>query len=316
MSSPLPHVTILLCTRNGAAHLQGQLDSYVAQTHADWSLWVSDDGSDDATLAILETFRDAQGAAHPVHILKGPQRGAAANFMSLLCHPDLPAGWVAISDQDDVWKPEKLTRGLTRLTDLTGTAPDTPAAYSAQSVHVDNALTPIGASRPPPRPATFANALTQNALSGHSTLLNPAAHALVRRAGVPDGIAFHDWWLYQLMTGAGARIDIDDAQVLFYRQHGDNVLGAHDGRRASAARLAMVMNGQYGRWMAANIAALSQVADLLSDANRARLTLARTGITPGTFGPLAALCYAKAGLHRQTRPASAVFYAAAILGRI
>ena len=41
-------------------------------------------------------------------ILKGPDQGSAANFLSLLCHPDPPEGHVALCDQDKFWLPHKL----------------------------------------------------------------------------------------------------------------------------------------------------------------------------------------------------------------
>jgi len=48
----------------------------------------------------------------------GPKRGAAANFLSLLRRaPErTPEGhWLAFSDQDDVWLPDKLSRGIAAL---------------------------------------------------------------------------------------------------------------------------------------------------------------------------------------------------------
>ena len=56
------HVTILLATFNGAAHVSEQLESYTAQTHRDWSLLVSDDGSTDDTCAIIREFARQQPA--------------------------------------------------------------------------------------------------------------------------------------------------------------------------------------------------------------------------------------------------------------
>ena len=78
-----PHrepVRILLATRNGARYLQAQLDSYLAQDHADWALWVSDDHSSDGSWEMLEAFR----AAHPdreIVLRRGPGKGSAANFL-------------------------------------------------------------------------------------------------------------------------------------------------------------------------------------------------------------------------------------------
>lgn len=310
MSYSKPLVTILLCTANGARFLPAQLASFVDQSHENWSLWISDDGSTDDTCAIARAFRNAHAKTHDIRLVEGPRQGAAANFMSLLCHPDLPSGYVALSDQDDVWCPHKLERALTRLATI---ADQRPAIYGAQSVHVDEELEPIGVSRTPRRAPSFANALTQNIVSGHSTVLNSAAHSLVRAAGVPSGIAYHDWWLYQLISGAGGAVLIDDAQALMYRQHHINVLGAHRGWRARLKRLAMVLEGEYGRWIDGNVRALGRVEPFLTEENRAILANLRKGLGRGPFGLPHVL---RSGAHLQTYSGTALFYLAVALARI
>lgn len=310
MPDTLPHITILLCTYNGARYLSEQLESYVAQSHTDWALWVSDDGSDDDTLAILEAFRDLHGGAHDIRFVArtgpetalGPEQRAAANFLSLLSHPDLPPGAVALSDQDDVWLPCKLARALEQIGQLPATQ---PVLYGAQSRHVRADLTPVGVSHPPRRAPGFANALTQNIVSGHSLAMNAAALALVRRAGVPDGITFHDWWLYQLVSGASGQVHIDTSEVLLYRQHANNVMGAHRGLPASWGRVTMVLNRTYGRWIAQNIAALSAVRDQLTAPNARLLDLVSDNIGRG---PAGAWQLHRAGLRRQSGMATALFY--------
>ncbi len=111
-AQPLQAVTIVMATLNGERYLPDQLDSIARQSHRDWRLFVSDDGSTDATRAILSDF----ARQHPVTVVSGPALGcAAANFLSALCHPDLPAGPVALADQDDVWLDGKLARAFRRL---------------------------------------------------------------------------------------------------------------------------------------------------------------------------------------------------------
>ena len=52
----MTRITILMASYNGAAHIGAQLESLAAQSHRDWRLIVSDDGSSDATCAIVEAF--------------------------------------------------------------------------------------------------------------------------------------------------------------------------------------------------------------------------------------------------------------------
>lgn len=314
MRAPQPpsgqiRITILLATWNGAAHLQEQLESYRAQTHEAWDLWVSDDGSSDATLAILEAFRAAESPRREVRIVAGPRRGHAANFLSLLCHPELPAGPVALSDQDDVWLPGKLALALAALKNA-----GPVALYGAQSIHTDQALRRIGGSRPPRGRPCFGNALTQNVVSGHSATLSAGALELVRRAGVPEGIPYHDWWLYQLVSGAGGEIVIDTAKVLYYRQHLSNAMGAHQGLSARLVRARQVLGRTYAGWVGANLAALDRVSGLLTPENRALIETLRAERPHPGLSRL--LTFRRLGLHRQTRLTTASLYLAAALGRV
>jgi len=301
-------VTIVLATRNGATHLREQLDSYLAQTHEAWDLWVSDDGSSDGTLEILHTFQAAEQHRREVRIVAGPQRGHAANFLSLLCHPELPAGPVALSDQDDVWLPGKLHLALSALKEA-----GPVALWGAQSYHTDVALRITGRSRPPRRAPCFRNALTQNVVSGHSATLSAGALALVRRAGAP-AIPHHDWWLYQLVSGAGGTVVIDPAPLIYYRQHRANAVGAHRGLAPKLRRARMVLGRTYARWLEANLAALDRASGLLTPENRALIAELRAARPhPGPGRPLT---FHRLGLHRQTQLTTASLYLAAALGRV
>ena len=302
-------ITIVLCTHNGAAHLEAQLQSYLDQTHRNWALWVSDDGSDDATPDILRAFQAAHGDAHDIRLLRGPCAGAAQNYLHTLCHPDLPLAHVALSDQDDVWHPDTLARALARIDAL-----EAPLIYGAQSLHTRADLTPIRPSAPPPRPVGFANALVQNVISGHSCVLSPEALELVRATGVPQGVPYHDWWLYLLVSAAGGQVVVDDAVVLSYRQHAGNLMGGNRGPAAKIARLGMILGGAYGRWIAANMAALGAISAALSP--EAQRVIAQYHASPARIGPPRRALWRDMGAYRQTGLANRVLALAAFLGRI
>lgn len=266
----MPAIRILLATRNGGAHLQDQLNSYLAQEVQDWGLWVSDDGSDDGTWDVLTAFQ----AAHPsreIRLLRGPQRGAAANFLSLLTHPDLPPGPVALSDQDDVWLPHRLSRALTVLGRAQG-----PMLYGSTTIETDTDLRPLPHQKGPLPAPSFANALVQNIVAGNTATLNPPALAALRAGGAPD-VPYHDWWIYLRLAGIGAQITLDDTPLLYYRQHAGNVIGAHSGLHARLQRATSLLNGTYRRWVHTNLTALlAGPGDLLPDHAAAAQTLLNT----------------------------------------
>lgn len=306
-TAALPRVTILMATRDGAAHLGAQLASIVAQDHPHWALRISDDGSTDGTRALLRAFADAH-PGHDIRLVEGPRRGsAAANFLSLLCDPDLGPGPVALADQDDVWYPARLSRGLAALQGVEG-----PAVWSAQSRHIAADGRPIGPSRVHRGAPSFGNALVQNRVAGHCATLNPAALALVRAAG-PVTVPFHDWWLYQLVAGAGGQVIVSDEIMLDYRQHGRNVLGGNRRRLAGTRRALQVLGPVFRDWMAQNRAALETALPLLTP--EARRLLGAFDAAPRA-GPGRVAALRRLGILRDAPGASAFLQVAAFFGRL
>ena len=192
-------VAVLMGCRDGARFLPEQLASIAAQSHRRWRLFASDDGSTDATRAILADF----AAAHPgrVEIREGPRRGFAANYLALAGDPAIRAGWYAFADQDDVWHPERLARGIARLAALPGAG---PRLYGGRTVLIDEGGRETGRSPRFRTPPGFGNALVQSIAGGNTMLFDPATKELLERAR-PETVVAHDWWIYILVSGAGGR---------------------------------------------------------------------------------------------------------------
>lgn len=306
-----PTVAILLAVHNGGEHLPEQLASIAAQTHRGWVVLASDDGSRDGSRSVLEGF----AREHPLILLDGPCRGASENFLSLLrrlpAHrPD--ARWIAFCDQDDIWLPGKIGRALAALAPL---PEDRPALYCSRTWIADAEGRPERLSLPSRRPPSFRNALVQNICRGNTILLNPAASALaVAAAAEVPGVAVHDWWLYQLVTGAGGQVVHDEEPTLLYRQHGGNAIGANNGLAARRKRLRQVLRGDLREWNDANIAALGASAHRLTERNRARLA-AFAALRDGPL-PRRLLGLARLGLYRQSRATTAALWLAAALRRL
>ncbi len=306
--SGAPHVTVLMASYNGRDWLSAQIESLFAQTHGTWSLQVSDDGSVDGTRDLLETL----AAQHPVRIAwqPGPGRGAAQNFLALV--RDLPEapGWIAFADQDDVWFPDKIARGVAALTGEAG-----PALYCSVTQIAEADLTPREVSDARPRPLGFRNALVQNVVAGNTILVNPKAARLLREAAQRTGeVVMHDWWVYLLLSGAGAALHHDPVPGLLYRQHGSNEVGANKGSRARLRRVGMILTGRYRRWNDINTSWLRTVSDLLTEENRA-LMEEFDRMRAGPL-PVRARMVDRLGLYRQTGLSTQALRLAAVLGKL
>lgn len=303
-----PQVTVLMALFQGARFLRPQLDSIGAQD-VPWRLVVGDDGSTDAGPRMVAEFaRDWPGR---VELRAGPRRGAAANFLALLAGlPEAP-GFVALADQDDVWHKGKLARALAALSG----SEDAPALYCSRVEICDAALRPLGLSRLALCPPSFRHALVQNLVQGNTAVLNPAAAALARAAAEGAGaVAMHDWWLYQLVTGAGGRVIHDPRPSLMYRQHGANVVGANNGAGARLASLSRMLKGRHRDWSRANLREMQRLRGWLTAENRRVLDDFAALNGPGAPGRLRAL--RRGGFYRQGRLSQAALWAAAALGRV
>src|SRR6185295_14149101 len=98
-------ISVAMCTYNGAEFLPAQLQSILAQTRSPDEIVICDDGSTDGTRALLEKFKDESWIPITLHFNK-QNLGSVKNFEQaiILCTGDV----IALSDQDDVWRSDKL----------------------------------------------------------------------------------------------------------------------------------------------------------------------------------------------------------------
>ncbi len=305
-------VAICLSTFNGESFLREQLESLLAQTHEHWVLYWRDDGSTDQTRAVMDDFAERAGQGRCVEMPGPPGNlGPAASFQSLLrsVAGDLAGDdVVAFADQDDVWFPNKLERGIASLS---GVPNREPALYCARQVLVDADLKQIGLSATLGQSSGFPQALTQNIATGCTVMLNAAAARLVA-ASVPSPATLHDWWCYLVVTGAGGRLLQDPEPVIFYRQHGRNAVGAPPSmfKRGVAA-----MRRGPGLFMAVlrqNVGALAAQPQLLTDHARRDVLALNAALNGGFWHRVKALRIG--GMVRQTWIETMVFRAWFILG--
>lgn len=103
-----PEVSVIMPVFNGADHIAESIGSVIRQTHKNWELIVSDDGSTDETLEVVSRFVSEDKR---VFVCSGGRRqgpGAARNVGL----GEARGRWIAFLDADDLWLPTKLERTL------------------------------------------------------------------------------------------------------------------------------------------------------------------------------------------------------------
>ncbi len=287
-------VAVLMCTYNGESFLAEQLDSFERQTHGNWILVVSDDDSQDGTLALLDGYRNSWGDER-LRVVRGPKRGFAANFLSLTTRDDIDADFFAWSDQDDIWDQDKIEVALAWLQTI---PQHIPALYCGRTQLISESGVPLGVSPLFRLPSGFANALVQSIAGGNTMVFNQAARDLIREAGADISVPAHDWWAYQLVSGAGGVVNYDPEPKVRYRQHSENLIGSNSGWSARRVRLRMVFQGRFYEWNEQNIHALESMQHRLCDEHRATLARFKHARNQTLFRRL--LGMRLAGLYRQT----------------
>jgi glycosyltransferase involved in cell wall biosynthesis len=258
-------VAILLCTYQGEEFLADQLDSISGQTHNNWHVYVSDDGSDDATSAILRDYQQ-KWSAQRLTICEGPKKGFAENFLSLVCNTQIDAEYFAYSDQDDIWEPGKLTRAIELLQKNNNNL--FPALYCSRTILINAKNEVIGFSPLFKEPPSFVNALTQNIGGGNTMVFNASARRLLMQAGSDLSIVSHDWWTYLVVSGCGGNVYYDSLPLLRYRQHTGNLVGTNISWSGRLNRVMMLFQGVFRKWNDKNIKALNSIKNVLTDNNK------------------------------------------------
>ena len=253
-----PTVSVALATFNGKRFIEAQLRSILEQSQRPTEIVVSDGGSTDATLEIVRGVLNAAAVGLSVTVISdGTRLGVVENFERAIAATT--GELVMLSDQDDIWHPDRtawavtafedpallLLHGNARLIDADG-APLGEELFDALRIGQTERETICGE-------AAFALLIRRNLVTG--------ATATFRRSLLADALPIppawvHDEWLAAIAAATG-RLRADDRAVIDYRQHGANAIGVR--RLSRAQRIAKTFEPRNGR-----LIALSARADALA----------------------------------------------------
>lgn len=305
----IPRVAVLLAAYNGERFLDEQLQSIIRQSHENWIIVVSDDGSTDGTLALLQRYQQQLGEQR-LRVIEGPRQGFVANFMALASDLSIQAEYFAFSDQDDIWHRDHLKRALDWLQSFDT---NTPALHCGRTRLIREDGQPFGVSPLFSRPPAFGNALVQSLAGGNTMVFNRSARQLLAHTR-DQPIVSHDWWTYMLISGAGGRVHYSAIPSVDYRQHGGNLVGSNSSVKDRLHRIRRMFAGHFQDWNDLNVAALTHCLDLLNEESRHTLhTFAKTR-NASLLARLRGV--GRSGVYRQTTPGNLGLVLAALLGKL
>jgi glycosyltransferase involved in cell wall biosynthesis len=209
--SDLPVVAVLLATHNPTETIEEQLDSIFAQKSVKVKIYWGDDRSNEESKGYVRKLLAGKDYVE----IKDTGIGATKNFLHLLRFPT--EEYIAFSDQDDIWLPEKLIQHINLIKDSS----DLPALSHSNSMVLKNGKT--SKKKSVCQDHTFYQLSWQNCVQGCTILLNSKAQQLLN--SMPQNyVLAHDWWAAQVISLYG-KIFFNEKTDLLYRIHATNEVG-------------------------------------------------------------------------------------------
>lgn len=236
-------LAILMATYNGETYLAEQIESLLGQRFQDWVLYVHDDGSKDATPAILADYQ--RRYPEKIVLVEGAATGCARNnFFYLLRAVEAPA--YMFCDQDDVWLPDKIEKEYRAYRALGET--EEPVLVFTDLRIVDSGLGTIAPSLWSffgfeTERMRLESLIVQNVVTGCTVLINRSLRDSMLRFRNMDRLPMHDKWAAMIALRFGRVCRVPEPTIL-YRQHEENSVGV---KRGSGLRYALGKLEQLGK---------------------------------------------------------------------
>ena len=205
------YISVAMATYNGEKYIKEQLDSIIKQLGKNDEVIISDDGSTDSTIDIINSYikKDRR-----IKLFLGPKNGVKQNYANAISH--CSGKYIFLSDQDDVWNEKKVNIVLKTFTSSKCTC----VVHNANIV--DEKLNKTG--------KTF----FEYRKSGKGKIKNIVKNTYIgccmafdkclvnKVLPIPNDIEMHDQWIGLLSEKYGKSIFINDCLVE-YRRHDNNV---------------------------------------------------------------------------------------------
>ncbi len=295
-------VAVILGFYNGNNYIEAQIESILNQNFKNIDIFIFDDNSKKKLESKKLKINDKKCK---IKITKRKTNlGYAKNFLLGLKEAGKEYDFYAFSDQDDIWEKDKISRGIKALN---SNSLNFPKLYCSRTSYYNSECTKeIGSSKIHSKKPTFANALLQNIAGGNTIIMNNLARQIVIKTVKAEKFISHDWWCYQIISGAGGEVIFDKNKTVKYRQHKYNLIGKNNGFEDIKSRILEFLLGKVKTWSNVNLKNLSNFSYLLTNENNEILEYyLRARSSKNIFKKL--YFYLKSGVFRQSNKESMVF---------
>lgn len=216
-------IDVLMATYNGEKYLKKQIDSILNQTYQNIQLIISDDCSNDETRNILKEY-EKKDARIKVYYQE-ENLGCVKNFEFLL--KKVKHDIYMLSDQDDVWTPEKIEKTYQYLQrekadlvfgdlEVVDVALKTMYASFNQYMKLDRKI----------RKYVNTNKLNYlyNCVTGCTIMARKQCNQKILPLPNQSKYVLHDYWIGLIVSLEGKIVYMPEKYIK-YRQHGNNEIG-------------------------------------------------------------------------------------------
>ncbi len=224
-------ISVCMATYNGEKFIQEQLDSILKQLSANDEVIISDDGSTDQTIKIIESYRDNR-----IKLYHSTRKNLIHNFENALKRAS--GEFIFLSDQDDIWFDDKVEKAVQHLKKY-GLVFSNAIMFHGEKVNDGE----LFFKDPKKKTGLLSNIIKVKFLGA---ALAFRKSVLERALPFPPNLAMHDIWIGLIAEATASTYYIDEP-LIYYRRHENTASTAGNKSKNSILtklkiRLALVLN--------------------------------------------------------------------------
>ena len=199
-------ISVCMTTYNGEKYIKEQLDSILIQLSKKDEVIIGDDGSTDSTLDIIKSYNDDR-----IKVYQNSFKNLISNFEFTLNKAN--GEYIFLSDQDDVWLPNKVKNSLVDLLDYDVVISNCKVVNKNLEI-MHESFFEINNSKKGLLSNLIKNSYLGCCFTFRSTLLKKALP-------FPTKIPMHDIWL-GFVSELFFKVKFNNEPMILYRRHGEN----------------------------------------------------------------------------------------------
>lgn len=249
-------VLVLLASYNGEKYIIDQITSILKQKDVEIEIVISDDSSHDDTISVVRSYFPNI----TIHEKKVGSGSAAKNFLGFIKNFEYQDfDYFALSDQDDIWKENKLKRAILKLEEKKADLYASNLTIWKESNGSQSLLKKDFIQK------KF-DYLFEGGSAGCTYVITKEMYQLLKEEInlIPDfyynsKVFSHDWFIYFVARKLNKKVFIDSESHILYRIHQNNVHGILNSGSwfAIKERIKLIREG----WYTEHIVGLSSLLD-------------------------------------------------------